>query len=71
MPYAIVARHPLEACEESLESLRLEPALDAALAHAGDPSRVIVTDWFTAGRSPLLIVQQVASRRKRSRDRDR
>ncbi|MEV7012928.1 hypothetical protein [Streptosporangium sp. NPDC051022] len=49
-------------------SPRLEPALDAALAHAGDPSRVVVTDWFTVERSPLLIVQQVSSRRKRSRD---
>ncbi|MEU0519189.1 DUF1998 domain-containing protein [Streptosporangium sp. NPDC006007] len=65
-PYAIVARHPLEACEESLVSPRLGPALDAALAHAGDPSRIIVTDWFTAERSPLLIVQQVTPRRRRS-----
>ncbi|MFC7642658.1 helicase-related protein [Streptosporangium lutulentum] len=70
-PYAIVARHPLEACEESFVSPRLQPALDAALAHAGDPSRVIITDWFTAERSPLLIVQQVAPRRRRNRDGDR
>ncbi|MET8046563.1 DEAD/DEAH box helicase [Streptosporangium sp. NPDC005286] len=66
-PYAIVVRHPLEACEEDLTSPRLKTALEAALTHAGDPSRVIVTDWFTAERSPLLVVQQVNSRPRRIR----
>ncbi|KAA9375499.1 DEAD/DEAH box helicase [Microbispora cellulosiformans] len=64
-PYAIVVRHPLEACEENLSSPRLESALDAALAHTDDPSRVVVTDWFTVERSPLLIIQELTRRRKR------
>ncbi|SDF99541.1 hypothetical protein SAMN05421505_10140 [Sinosporangium album] len=68
-PFAVVARHPLEACEEGLVSPRLRGVLDAALAHAGDPSRVIVTDWFTAERSPLLIVQQIAPSRGRGAGR--
>ncbi|MEU9887614.1 DUF1998 domain-containing protein [Sphaerisporangium sp. NPDC051011] len=67
VPYAVVARHPLEACDSSLVSSRLASALDAAVAHAGEPSRVIVTDWFTAERSPLLVVQQVGRRRQRGR----
>ncbi len=67
--YAIVARHPLEACEDSLTSPRLASALDAALDYAADPSRVIITDWFTAERNPLLVVQQTdppARRKKKS-----
>ncbi|WP_214105065.1 DEAD/DEAH box helicase [Acrocarpospora catenulata] len=66
-PYAVVVRHPLEACEVSLTSPRLRSALDAAAEYAGDPSRVIVSDWFTAERSPLLIVEQLTARPKRSR----
>lgn len=64
-PYAIVARHPLETCEVTLTSPRLAPAIAAALKYAEDPSRVIVTDWFTAERNPLLVVQQAQHRPKR------
>ncbi|MFC5821826.1 DEAD/DEAH box helicase [Nonomuraea harbinensis] len=69
IPYAVVSRHPLEACEEGLSSPRLKVALDVALAYAGDPSRVVVTDWFTAERSPLLIIQQISTGRRRANSR--
>jgi hypothetical protein len=63
--YAVVARHPFEACEDKLVSPRLEEALAAACDYTKDETRVIVTDWFTAERNPLLVVQQTARPERR------
>lgn len=63
--WAVVVKHPLEACEQELAAPRLQPGLDSALKYTGDSSRVIVTDWFTLDKSPLKIIEAFTPSRHR------
>jgi ATP-dependent helicase YprA (DUF1998 family) len=58
-PHAVVAKHPLHACEQDLVSADLQSSLDAALKHTQDAGRVIVADWFTLERSPMQIIERL------------
>ncbi|MFC4517269.1 DUF1998 domain-containing protein [Streptomyces ehimensis] len=62
-PHAVVAKHPLHMCEQGLVSGDLQPALDAALEHTQDASRIIVADWFTLEKSPIQILDQLQALR--------
>ncbi|WP_216591068.1 hypothetical protein [Streptomyces brasiliscabiei] len=58
-PHAVVAKHPLHACEQDLVSADLQSSLDAALKHTQDAGRVIVADWFTLEKSPIQIIERL------------
>ncbi|MFB8753509.1 DEAD/DEAH box helicase [Streptomyces parvulus] len=58
-PYAVVAKHPLHACEQDLVNPNLQPALDTALQHTQDAGRIVVADWFTLEKSPMHIIERL------------
>lgn len=58
-PYAVVAKHPLHACEQDLVSANLQPAVDTALQHTQDAGRIVVADWFTLEKSPMQIIERL------------
>jgi hypothetical protein len=58
-PYAVVAKHPLHACEQDLVNTDLQPALDTALQHTQDAGRIVVADWFTLEKSPMHIIERL------------
>ncbi|OKJ52583.1 DEAD/DEAH box helicase [Streptomyces sp. CB02261] len=57
--HAVVAKHPLQACEADLLSADLQPALDTALAYTQDAGRVVVADWFTLEKSPMQVIERL------------
>ncbi|MDI1458719.1 DEAD/DEAH box helicase [Streptomyces sp. ATE26] len=57
--HAVVAKHPLQACEQDLVSADLQPTLDAALNYTQDAGRLIVADWFTLEKSPMQIIERL------------
>ncbi|MEU3774087.1 hypothetical protein AB0F11_12925 [Streptomyces sp. NPDC032472] len=56
---AVVAKHPLHACERGLASTDLRPALEAALQYTQDAAKIVVADWFTLEKSPIQIIQEL------------
>ncbi|GLY86463.1 hypothetical protein Airi02_043920 [Actinoallomurus iriomotensis] len=64
-PWAVIAKHPLEASEGGLESPRLLEALDDARQHTEDASRVVVADWFVLEKSPVPILDCFQDPRRR------